>query len=415
MNSEVPSTSGYLSELRLHARPLLAATLGAGTSLPLFAYTNGIFAPYLIRQFGWSKSQFALIGLTMLASVVFLPLIGRLADRYGVRKVALTGTILVPLCFVAYALQTGSFAYFVTVYAAVVLFGNLTSPMVYSRLVAARFRRATGLALTIMNCFPAALAIGLVPALNRSIETWGWRPSYIAVGLVALAGNVVALLLIRQDDEPRPAGAAPEAGRCTSPQRREYGAILRSGVFWLIAAAMFLCLLITPLHTSQMSLMLMENRMSAQTAAFVISIYSTGTIVGRIGCGLALDRFPTPLVTCISMALPAAGLFLLASQWDAVPVIATGMFLVGLTVGAESDLLAFLAARYFRLEIFSTAFSLIACVNYAAAFVGSIAISLVLARTGQFAPYLLLTGVTVACGSLMFLLLPWSADRARIG
>lgn len=416
MNELGSGKESYLAELRRHARPLLAATLGGGTSLSLFAYTNSVFAPHLIEAFGWSRAQFALIGLTMMASVIILPLIGRMTDVYGVRKVALVGTVTVPVCFVAYAMQQGSFAYFVTVYAAVAVLGNLTSPMVYSRLVAARFRRATGLALTIMNCFPAVLAVGLVPALNWSIEAWGWRLSYLAVGTIALAGNVCAIMLLSNDDG---AGGRPVSGksgaRGASALFRDFKPVLRNGVFLLIAASMFLCLLITPLHTSQMSLMLIDNRISAQSAAMVISIYSVGTIVGRIGCGLALDRFPTPIVTSISMALPALGLFILASDWDSLTAITAGMFLIGLTVGAESDLLAFLAARYFKLEIYSTAFSLIASVNYLAAFVGSLAISFVLDRTGSFSAYLFLTSGTVALGSMLFLFLPWRRSLEKAG
>ena len=46
----------YLGELRQHARPLTAASLGAGVSLPFFAYTNTVFSPFLIKEFGWSWS-----------------------------------------------------------------------------------------------------------------------------------------------------------------------------------------------------------------------------------------------------------------------------------------------------------------------------------------------------------------------
>ena len=50
----------YLGEFRHNIRALAAASLGAGTSLPFFAYTNSVFAAHLIKEFGWSRSQFAL-------------------------------------------------------------------------------------------------------------------------------------------------------------------------------------------------------------------------------------------------------------------------------------------------------------------------------------------------------------------
>ena len=71
----------YLGELRQHWRSLVAASLGVGTSLPLFAYTNSVFAPHLISDFGWSRAQFALIGITMLVTLPFLPVFGRIGAR----------------------------------------------------------------------------------------------------------------------------------------------------------------------------------------------------------------------------------------------------------------------------------------------------------------------------------------------
>ena len=81
----------YLGELRHNLRPLAAACLGTGTSLPLFAYTNSVFSPYLLKQFGWSRAQFALVGLTMMATLVVLPFVGRFTDRFGERRGGLVG------------------------------------------------------------------------------------------------------------------------------------------------------------------------------------------------------------------------------------------------------------------------------------------------------------------------------------
>ena len=188
--------NGYLGELRQNIRPLAAASLGAGTSLPLFAYTNSVFSPYLLKEFGWTRAQFALVGLTMLATLVVLPFVGRFTDRLGVRNMALIGTILVPLCFVGYASLQGSFAIFLAVSTAVLMVGSLTSPLTYSRLIAENFHKAQGLALTIMNCTPAVLAIALVPLLNLVIERGGWRSAYLGLGALVLVAT------------PEPAAAA---------------------------------------------------------------------------------------------------------------------------------------------------------------------------------------------------------------
>jgi len=419
----------YLGELRTHFRPLLAASLGSGTSLPLFAYTNSAFAPHLVKQFGWSRAQFALVGLTMLTTLLILPFIGRITDRLGVWRVAMVGTLLVPLCFVAYAAQQGSFAYFLVCSTATLAFGSLTSTLTYTRLIAENFERATGLALTIINCVPAVLAMALVPLLNWSIEHVGWRESYLALGALAFLGGATALSLIPRTPpkghevidphQPLAPGdnvpdfpATPDLHR---PAREDYALILRSRTFWVIFIGMFLCLLQTPLHASQMNMMLVDNKISMQTAANIVTVYAFGTVVGRLACGLALDRYPTPLVTAASMVLPALGFLLLATDYNTVAVIGFAMFLVGLSVGAESDLISYLVQRYFKLRIYNTTLGLVFCVSFLASALGALFISITLKLTDSFSPYMYALTGTILLGSALFLLLPMDRNAEKIG
>lgn len=415
-------SASYIGEMRRNLRPLIAASLGSGTSLPLFAYTNSAFAPHLVREFGWSRAQFALVGLTMLTTIFILPFVGRFTDRLGVRRVALAGTLGVPLCFVGYAAQDGSFAWFLAASTATLAVGSLTSTLVYTRLIAENFEKATGLALTVVNCVPALLAMALVPATNRWIEAIGWRSAYLMLGALTLVAGLAAVRMIPRDTgaghEAEPGANLPDlpaTAELHRPARGDYRTILSSPVFWTIFAAMFLCLLQTPLHASQMNLMLVDQHISAQTAANIVTVYAAGTVVGRIACGLALDRFATPLVTSLSMVLPALGFFLLGSNLDTVPVIGGAMFLVGLAVGAESDLISYLVARYFSLRIYNTTLGLVYTVSFLASALGALAISRTLALYDSFAPYLYAVSGAIALGAVLFLLLPWSRDRLKVG
>ena len=406
----------YLGELRDNARPLAAASLGCGTGLPLFAYTTTVFSPHLIREFGWSRAQFALIGLTMLTTIFLLPFIGRFTDRLGVRKVAMLGTALVPLCFVAYSLQWGNFYYFMACSMAVLAVGSTAGPLVYSRLIAENFTTSQGLALTILNCAPAFVAMGFMPVLNWTIVEYGWRVSYLGVGALSLVGGVTALTLIRPSKEKAAAEAACQtrpAPRAPGLARDDYRLILRSRVFWIIVLGMFLCMLQTPLHAAQMNVMLLENGITTQVAATIGSIYAFGTIVGRIACGLALDRYATPIVSAVSMGVPAIGFFLLGTDLDTFWVIAGAMFIVGVSVGAEADIMAYLVARYFDLRIFNSTLGLVHCVTFLTAAIGSGAIALTLKLTDSFAPFLYLVSGTITVGGLLFLLLP--KGPAKIG
>ena len=409
----------YLGELREHWRPLLAASLGVGTSLPLFAYTNSVFAPFLIADFGWSRAQFALIGLTMLATLPFLPAIGRLTDRFGVRPVALAGTLALPPCFIGYSLMQGSFPLYLVLFTLVLILGSMTGPLVYTRVVAENFRRAQGLALTIVLCAPAVLAIPAIPLLNLTIEAIGWRWSYVILGSVCCLCGLTAIRLTppsapRVADAPAPPAEGAPADGAQAP-RGDYRIILRSRLFWIITVAMFLCLLQTQLHSSQMNLMLLDQGLTAQGAANIVSIYAFGTVAGRIACGLALDRFATPVVTFVSMILPALGFVLLGSDHQDYAVIATAMFLIGLSVGAESDLIAFLVARYFKLRIYNSTLGLLMTTAFLSSAVGALGVSYTLGRYDSFEPFLFVIAASITVGSLLFLLMPATREGEKIG
>lgn len=411
---ETGASSSYWGELLQHIKPLTAASLGVGTSLPLFAYTNSVFAPHLIEEFGWSRAQFALISLTMLTTLFVLPVIGRLTDKIGVRRVALAGTLLIPICFAAYALQTGSFTVYALVFTVTLAVASLTSTLVYSRLIAQSFERAQGLALTVMNCAPAVIAIPAIPLLNWCIEHYGWRAAYAGLGAFV---TVTGLIAVAMTETQKPQDAAPHtAPGLASPRAREdYGLILRSQVFWVIVVAMFLCLLQTQLHSSQMNLMIIDQGMTRQGAAMIASVYAFGTIVGRVLCGIALDHWPTRLVTAVSMGIPAIGFAMLGSSFDTVTVITVAMFLVGVSVGAESDLICFLVARYFKLSIYGTTLGLVHCVSFLASASGGVAVSFTLARYDSFTPFLWVLAGSIAIGSVLFLLLPREGRFEKIG
>jgi MFS family permease len=406
----------YLGELRRNVRPLIAASLGVGTSLPFDAYTNSIFAPYLIEEFGWERSQFALYGLVAVATAITLPFIGRLTDRFGVRPVAMFGTLLMPLVFVGYSQMQGSFGLFLFLSALKLTFGHMTGAIVYTRLIAQDFDRAQGLALTIVNCTPAALGALAAPVLIWSIESYGWRLSYPAVAMFSLVCGVVALSLIpgRASTE----GATIQdhrAGAAKPSLRADLRSLAHSRVFWIIFAGMYLCMLATPLQSSQLTVMLRDNGLTAPTVAWVVSVFAVSSIAGRILCGLALDRFPTPLVTTLCMIAPALGFFLLATDLDTVGVITFAMVLAGFAVGAENDLMSFLIARYFKLRIYSSTGSLLMCCVLLATTTGSLLISASLAWADSFSPFLYLLSGTVLAGSLLFLLLPKSRDFEKVG
>src|SRR5262245_22973850 len=137
----------YLGEVRTNWQPLAAATAGLSAGLSLSAYTNAAMAPQFLTAFGWDRSDFALTAVIALLTFVFLPFYGRLADLFGVRRIAIIGVVAMPVCWVAYSLMSGPIWQYFAINVVIIALGTTTGPAIYSRLVATRFENARGLAL----------------------------------------------------------------------------------------------------------------------------------------------------------------------------------------------------------------------------------------------------------------------------
>jgi len=105
-------------------------------------------------------------------------------------------------------------------------------------------------------------------------------------------------------------------------------------------------------HTTAM---LSDRGIPTQTAALGSSLVGAAVLFGRVGTGYLLDRLFAPHVAAIVFGGAALGIGLL---WmGSTPVAFAGGFLVGLGLGAEVDLIAYLISRYFGLRAFGRVYS----------------------------------------------------------
>ena len=392
--------STYLEEISRNWRLVLAASIGQAAGYSLVTYISNIFTPYLLSAFGWSRSAFALVGMAFFFGILIQPVTGRLGDLFGVRRVAIVGIVGGPLVFIGFSLMTGAlWQFFVLTLLHLVLTSGATGPVIYSRLIAKNLQRARGFALAVAATTPAVVAAICVPFLSRFIASHGWRLGYVALALSTAIGGLVALFLIPPStDVPE---RLPLAQRVPIP----YGSIVRSRSFQLIIGAVFLGMLSFTLQTTQLKVVLLDRGIDSAKGSLIISLFVTSTIVGRLLSGLALDRLPAYAVAAVFLGLPGVGLSILAIGATPPLLIAIAVALLGISLGAEGDVWAYLIAKYFRPEIYGTVFGLVLCGMALSAGGGALLLSLMLRLIGGFTPFLILCAVAVFSGSALLMLL----------
>ncbi|OBB32963.1 MFS transporter [Mycolicibacterium peregrinum] len=388
----------YFGELRTHWQPLAAATAGLSAGLSLSAYTNAAMGPQFLAAFGWSRSDFALTGAITLLTFVFLPFYGRLADLFGVRRIAAVGVVGLPACWIAYAIMSGPIWQYFAINVALIALGVTTTPAIYSRLVATRFQAARGLALAIAISGPPLLGAIGAPALDVVNRTFGWRVGCLAIAAtIALIGVIALVLVPGRNGESAPIAGERKAGK-------DYRAIGRSRVFWILLTGVLLCNLYHSVTTTQLGIMLGDAGAGADVAV-LITVFATAVIVGRFVCGVALDRLPAQVVAAVAMALPGLGCLLIASPWDGIGVLTVAVCCLGAAWGAEGDVIAYLVARHFSLGVYSTVLSILSAVIGVSSAVGAVVLSRMLVATNSFDGFLVLAGVAAFVGGALLLLL----------
>ena len=392
--------NSYLGELRTQWRPLASVVVGLSSGLVVSSYVIGIMGPYLVAEFKWPREQVALVGALALGAVLLFPLVGRMTDVFGVRKTATVGAVASPLLFLALS-RISTIEGYAVMYALQASILATTTPPVYCRVIVQYFKQARGLALGIAAAGPALVVAVGGPLLNNFVSDHGWRAGYVAMAIFTGFAGLAALMMLPNE---RHTGQV----RVTKPKtaREDYALIFRSIPFWILFGGILLCNLPQSVMMSQLSLILSENGASGKDASIMISAYATGMIIGRLVSGVALDRFPAPLVATIGLALSGVGLLVIASGWDSRPILFLAVLTFGLSLGAESDVIAYLVVRNFGVKIYSTVHSILAMSTAFAAVMGSVLLSLTLSHYAHYAPFLGVTGALAVLGSLLFLFLP---------
>jgi MFS family permease len=323
----------------------------------------GVFFKPLSQYFHASRSAISLaFTLHGLVSAVCVPLIGRLIDCFGARRVILTGTSIFGLVLLSSGLVGASITYLYLFYLALGLVSGTTSPVPYGVIVSRWFDRQRGLALGLMAFGLGLGAIAMPLVAQRLIATFGWRATYATFGCAALLISlpVVAAFL---GEDPRQKGMWPDGivpTQSVEHDKRHHEGLswrdtwhhptfwLLNCAFFLAGASMFACVL-------HMPALLTDRGVSSQGAAVASSVVGVALLIGRIGAGYLLDRIFAPRLAMLLFGGSAVGIaLLLAGSMGKLALV--GAFLVGVGMGAEVDIIAYLMSRYFGLRALGTAF-----------------------------------------------------------
>lgn len=324
---------------------------------PLLVYTFGIFAKPLAQEFHTNRGSIALaVSLLDVVITFTAPGAGRLVDRYGARRVTIISFLGMAVALVGLSFVRPPLFLLYALYALAGLLGIATSPVTFSRVVANWFDKKRGLALGF-----ASTGIGLgafiMPSLTQFlIDESGWRGAYLGLAVTSLViGLPVVWLFLK--GSPEEVGLLPDGVNAPeipvlhpSPAAgMRVGEAMRTLTFWQLCGIFFCVAACGNGTIAHIAPLLTDRGISGRSAALAASLFGAASILGRVINGYLVDRFFAPRVAAVLFGGAAAGVALLWSGLSGASVFLAAA-LVGLAIGAESDVMPFLVSRYFGMR-----------------------------------------------------------------
>ncbi len=329
---------------------VVAGAIGCSVGAGIFiVYAFGIFATGITRDLGWSRETISFCLTSFLvASGVGSVLLGSLIRRWGVRRPSSAFILIFATSVAALAFLPPSKWLFYANFALMGIGGAAATAMPYAVNLTALFEEKRGLALGLVNA-GAGFGATLAPQYASYCEThFGWRLGLMSTALIIGATPLVCMGLLVRDPVP------PEdpAEHSAASLWRAILPLLKRSQFWLIAIPVIGISVVTFGVMGCLVPMMSDRGSSPSIIALALSTAGMGSWIGRPLIGYFVDKVFAPRVATVVFYLGLLGVIFVAIGPIGLPILA-GAALLGLTLGAEGDLVTYLASRYFGADEYS--------------------------------------------------------------
>ena len=398
-------------EFRRHWPMILAASIGFSFTSVVTSAT-GLFIGPISDEFHWGRALASSgVSITAFLTFLFSPLFGVFIDRWGVRRMAIPGLILMVFVIAGLSLLTGAVWEWFAIWTIYAVAGLMTKSTVWTASANSTFEAGRGMALGLVLS-GSAIAQAFTPMLAEFlIRVHGWRLAFVwlAVGWGSLA-IMLCLFWLRDGYEisrkARAMEPAPEQiadAPLLDVPGLTVAEALRSVALWRIAISTFMIMTVTIGLVVHQIPILTEAGVSRGTAAFYALPAGLAGIAGKLITGWLLDRYPARWVGGLTIGATTITFPLLLLPHAPTWAIVTALMINGYAGGTKLQLVGYLTAAYSGMRKFGAIFGLMASVIAAGSGLGPVLGGLVYDAWHSYTPALWTGGVLTLISALLLL------------
>ena len=330
---------------------------GSGIQFLQSALLHQAFGAYfavLAEELGWSKTSLSgAAALQPMEAAVLGPVLGWVVDRFGPQGMIRIGVVLFGIGFILLS-RIDSLTGFYGAFIVIALGSSLCGFFPVNVAIIHWFEKFRARALSALSL---GIALGgiVVPAVAWWMQSFGWRATALASGMLAIGlGWPLAQVFRRRPEDyglrvdGLPAAAADMAQPGAGAQR-EYSAreALRTRAFWLLSLGHgFALLIVYAVNVHAITHMKEGLGYSVAQAALVIMLMTLAQVGGVLIGWVIGDRFDKRYIAAVCMLMHAAGLLMLTYAAGPAMLVAFAL-LHGCAWGLRGPFMQAIRADYF--------------------------------------------------------------------
>ncbi|MCL5026826.1 MAG: MFS transporter [Chloroflexi bacterium] len=190
--------------------------------------------------------------------------------------------------------------------------------------------RSRGTAMSIKQAGLPLTGIATAALLPGVAEAIGWRPSLAATGSLVAAAGIIAYVLYREHPSHSPLAAHGSNLRAVGRQLASRNMLALGGMAGMLAGVQQASITYLVLYMKEF------QGMPVVQAGLMLSVFYAGGVIGRIGWGMASDRFfggrrKQAIYVVGGVSLVTMGMLAFADQGLPLVVLAPLTFIIGVT------------------------------------------------------------------------------------
>jgi MFS family permease len=368
----------------------------------------GAYLAVLVAERGWSKT--ALSGAASLKSTeaaILGPVLGWMIDRFGAQGLIRVGIVTFGIGFMLLS-RIDSIAGFYGAFIVIALGASMCSNQAVSVVIIHWFERNRARALSAVQ-FGSALGGIFVVLIAWSIQSFGWRPTAFASGVISIIIGWPLARMIRSRPEeheqidliadsvgPSTAGDAPGPRAFTAPEA------LRTSAFWLISLGhAFSLFVVSAINVHAITHVKEGLGYTIAQASLVLTLVTVGQFFGVMSGWLIGEKFEKRLVAATCMLMHAGGLLMLTYATGPA-VLALAALLHGGAWGLRGPFMHAIRADYFGRRSIGMIIGLSAMVTVVGQIGGPIVAGVFADTMGTYEVGFTLLALLAGLGSLFF-------------